>query len=103
MKSFMKLSPKIRREREAEGMKGWNDWAIKNQKSIVSMGSPLGSTKKINPKGISNAKNELCAYTVVQAKSHADAAKLFVNHPHFMLFPGDSVEVMECLPIPGME
>jgi hypothetical protein len=30
------------------------------------------------------------------------AAKLFEGHPHFTIFPGDGVEVMECLPIPGM-
>ena len=29
------------------------------------------------------------------------AVKLFEGHPHFTIFPGDSVEVMECLPIPG--
>jgi hypothetical protein len=26
---------------------------------------------------------------------------MFENHPHFTIFPGDSVEIMECLPIPG--
>ena len=34
---------------------------------------------------------------------YPDAAKLFLNHPHFMIFPGDRVEVMECLPIPGLQ
>jgi hypothetical protein len=29
------------------------------------------------------------------------AAKLFEGHPHFTIFPGDGVEVMEVLPIPG--
>jgi hypothetical protein len=28
--------------------------------------------------------------------------KLFENHPHFTIFPGEAIEVMECLPIPGM-
>jgi hypothetical protein len=44
----------------------------------------------------------MTAFTVVQAESHDAAAKLFVNHPHFTIFPGDAVEVMECLPIPTM-
>jgi len=26
--------------------------------------------------------------------------RLFENHPHFSIFPGDAVEVMEVLPIP---
>ena len=28
---------------------------------------------------------------------HEAAAKLFQSHPHFTIFPGDAVEVMECL------
>ena len=35
-------------------------------------------------------------------ESHEAAAQLFLNHPHFTIFPGESVELMECLPIPGM-
>jgi hypothetical protein len=26
---------------------------------------------------------------------------MFVNHPHFTLLPGDAVEILECLPLPG--
>jgi hypothetical protein len=29
------------------------------------------------------------------------AAKLFENHPHFAIFPGESVEIMPVLSIPG--
>ncbi len=29
------------------------------------------------------------------------AARMFADHPHFAIFPGDSVEIMECLPLPG--
>jgi hypothetical protein len=38
---------------------------------------------------------------VVQAESHDAAARMFTNHPHFTIFPGEAVEIMECLPIPG--
>lgn len=33
-------------------------------------------------------------------ESHEEAAKLFISHPHFKIFPGESVEIMECLPMP---
>ncbi|MDR3462508.1 MAG: hypothetical protein P4L76_09375 [Beijerinckiaceae bacterium] len=36
-----------------------------------------------------------------RAESPEAAAKLFENHPHFTIFPGESVEVMPVLPIPG--
>jgi hypothetical protein len=77
-------------------------WATANQKAIVDQGSPLGKTKRASAKGISDTKNEMTAYTIVQAESHEAAAKLFEKHPHFTMFPGDSVEVMECLPMPEM-
>ena len=102
MKKWEKLPAKVRKEREAAGMQGWMNWAQDHEKSIVQMGGPLGTTKKIDKKGIGSISNELGAFTVVQADSHAAAAKMFKNHPHFTIFPGDSVEVMEILSIPGM-
>lgn len=52
--------------------------------------------------GIADARNQMAAYTVVQAESQEAAARLFEGHPHFTIFPGDGVDVMERLPIPGM-
>ncbi len=43
----------------------------------------------------------MTGFIVVQAESHEEAARMFEGHPHFAHFPGDSVEVMECLPISG--
>lgn len=91
-----------KKEREKAGMERWRNWSTENEKSIVEQGTPLGKTKRIDREGISDTKNEIGAYTIVQAESHEAAAKLFENHPHFMIFPGDSVEVMECLPMPKM-
>ena len=102
MKKWEKLEPKIRREREVAGMHAWHEWVAKNNASIVYMGAPLGTTKRVDRKGVSNISNEMGAFTVVQASSHAAAAKLFKDHPHFAIFPGEAVEIMECLPIPGM-
>ena len=96
------LDESARKAREQEGMGAWHAWAAKHQKSIVTMGSPLGKTKRIDSKGVSDMKNDLTAFTVVEAESHAAAAEMFLKHPHFSIFPGDHVEVMECLPIPGM-
>lgn len=91
-----------RREREQTGMKAWGDWAATNAAAIVYEGGPLGKTKRATPEGISDIRNHMAGYTVLEAESHAAAAKLFENHPHFSIFPGDAVEIMECLPIPEM-
>ena len=87
-----------RKQREKAGIEAWHKWV-----AVVEMGSPLDRTKRIDKKGVSDTRNELGAWTVVRANSQEDAAELFLNHPHFMIFPGDRMEVMECLPIPGRQ
>ena len=69
--------------------------------AIVGMGGPLGKTKKVDAQGIADIANEMGAFTVVRAASHEAAAKMFEDHPHFSVFPGERVEVMPVLPIPG--
>jgi hypothetical protein len=65
----------------------------------ISPRTPLPGTR--SRQGIEDTENLLVAYVVVRAESHEAATKLFEGHPHFTIFPGDSVEIMECLPIPG--
>lgn len=102
MKKWETLDENARKERESKGIAAWKNWMMINEKIIKETGSPLGKTKRIDANGISDMKNELTAYVVVEAESHEAAAKLFLEHPHFTIFPGDHIEVMECLPIPGM-
>jgi hypothetical protein len=89
-----------RRAREREGIAAWKAWVERNQSAIVAMGGPLGKTKKVTQRGSDDVSNEMAAFTVVRAESHDAAAKLFERHPHFAIFPGDSVEIMPVLPIP---
>jgi hypothetical protein len=90
-----------RHMKEQEGVAAWKGWVEKHQASIVAMGGPLGKTKKVTQRGVDDISNEMSAFTVIRAESHAAAAKLFEKHPHFTIFPGDSVEIMPVLPIPG--
>lgn len=96
-----RLSDQERQQRQAAGMKAWQEWAVRHQSAVVEGGGPLGKTKRISREGIADARNDLAAFVVVRAESHEAAARLFENHPHFSIFPGDAVEVMECLPVPG--
>jgi hypothetical protein len=102
MDQWKSLDAKTRQEREQAGMQAWQQWATSNADNIVDHGAPLGKTKRIDAEGIADIRNAMAAYTVVQAESHEAAAKMFQNHPHFSIFPGDGVEVMECLPMPEM-
>lgn len=95
------LSEGERKAREAAGMSAWMEWGGVHHKAIKDRGGPLGRTKRVGPDGVSDIRNAITGYVIVEAESHEAAAKMFERHPHFTIFPGDSVEVMECLPIPG--
>lgn len=95
------LSEAERSAKQQEGIAAWKAWVEKHHAAIVAMGGPLGKTKKVSQGGVEDISNDIGAFTVVRADSHAAAAKLFENHPHFTIFPGDSVEIMPVLPIPG--
>ncbi|BAU47845.1 hypothetical protein SVA_1270 [Sulfurifustis variabilis] len=84
----------------ASGIKAWMEWGTANAAAIVDQGSPLGKTKRASAQGVTDIRNSVTGYVIVHAESHEAAAKLFENHPHFTIFPGDSVEIMECLPLP---
>jgi hypothetical protein len=94
------MDEQTRAQREQAGMKAWHEWGVKHARSIVDQGSPLGRTKRVGRDGISDIRNSVAGYVVVQAESHEAAAKLFEGHPHFAIFPGDSVEIMPCTEIP---
>lgn len=90
-----------RRAKEREGVAAWRSWVDRHQAAVVAMGGPLGKTKRITAHGVEDVSNELAAYMVVRAESHEAAARLFEDHPHFTIFPGEAVEVMPVLEIPG--
>ena len=99
--AWSKLGPAERAQREAKGMAAWGDWAARNADNIIDAGAPLGKTKRASADGISDITNSLTAYVIVQAESHEAAAQMFRQHPHFAIFPGDSIEIMEILPMPS--
>ncbi len=99
--SWERLDEQERKKREGLGMKAWGDWMSTHKAAIVDSGGPLGKTKRVSADGVTDIRNNLAAYVVVRAESYEAAARMFEKHPHFTIFPGDGVEIMECLPIPG--
>jgi hypothetical protein len=89
-----------RKDRQRSGMDAWMRWGKEHEKSIVDGGGPLGKTKRVDANGVSDTKNLMTGYVIVEADSHEAAVQMFANHPHFSIFPGECVEVMECPPIP---
>jgi hypothetical protein len=101
MAAWNALSESDRKTKEREGIAAWKAWVEKHHGAILEMGGPLGKTKKVDDRGVADIANELGAFTVVRAASHEAAAKMFENHPHFAIFPGERVEIMPVLPIPA--
>ncbi|HUK60338.1 MAG TPA: YciI family protein [Stellaceae bacterium] len=101
MAQWMALPEAERKAKEQQGMAAWNGWMEQHQAAIVGVGGPLGKTKRVSGTGIEDATNMLSAYTIVRAESHEAAAKLFESHPFFAIFPGEAVEIMPVMPVPG--
>ena len=99
--AWLQLDAPEREAREVKGMAAWGEWMSRHADCIVDAGAPLGRTKRASADGIADASNNLTAYIVVQAESHEAAAEMFDRCPHFAIFPGDSVEITEILPMPG--
>ena len=92
--------PARRAAAEKAGMEAWMQWGKTHQEAVLDHGGPLGKTKRVTQAGVADIRNQMAGYTILEAESHEAAAKMFLNHPHFTIFPGDGVEIMELLPIP---
>jgi transcription antitermination factor NusG len=54
----------------------------------------VGKTTRITRDGVTKAVNPFCGYLVVEAETADAAARLFHDHPHITVFPGDGVDIM---------
>lgn len=99
-KQWKAMDEAARTERERAGIEAWMRWGDQHEVFIADTGTPLGKTKCVDARGVTDTRNALCGYVIVEAESHDAAAQLFLDHPHFSMFPGESVEIVECLPLP---
>jgi hypothetical protein len=99
--AFDALPETERNARTQKGMAAWKAWMERHSASIVTVGGPLGKTKKVSPSGIEDTRNSMSAFVIVRAPSHEAAAQMFEGHPQFTIFPGERIEIMPVLPIPG--
>lgn len=99
-KAYMAMPEEDRNKTMAAGMEAWAKWKETYKDHIVDVGAPLGKTKKADMGGISDTHNELSGYSIVTAENLEEAAKMFENHPHFTIFPGTGVEIVEVLDVP---
>ncbi|NCN52561.1 hypothetical protein GW943_02010 [Candidatus Parcubacteria bacterium] len=99
---WMKTDPEIRKSEEKKMEQEWNEWMDAHRSALTGITAGLGKTKRITTDGVTDTKNDIMMYSIVEAASPDAAAELFVGHPHFGI-PGASIEIMPINPLPGME
>jgi hypothetical protein len=88
-------------EQMAAGMALWQAWYQKCGRAVVDLGAPLDKATTVTPASVVPGKTSITGYTILQADSIDAAIALMKDHPHFHM-PDASVEILECVPMPGM-
>jgi hypothetical protein len=94
---MMKATPE---QMKAE-MDDWGAWQEKHKSAIVDFGNPLGRTKRLTSGGLSDTKNDLTGYSIVQGDSVEAVAAMFKDHPHLKV-AGTSVDILDVVDIAAM-
>ena len=84
-----------------KGMEPWVKWFDTQQQAIVEQGAPTGNELNVTKAGSSKPKTYIGGYSILQAEDMDVARTLLSDHPHFMM-EGNSIEVLELMPMPGM-
>ncbi len=85
-------------EQQQASMQEWMDW-MKSKGGVVDMGAPLGKTKRVTPTEVTDTRNEVGGYSIIEAETHEEAAQKMKDSPHFKMMPGGWIEVMEIMPM----
>jgi hypothetical protein len=83
-------------EQMKAGMDAWMAWAAKAGDAVADLGAPLGATGDAASGG-----DGISGFSVLQADSAEALAGVLEGHPHLFV-PGNTIEVLEFLAMPGM-
>jgi hypothetical protein len=100
MDEWMKTPEADRKKQMDEIMTGWNAWREKHKDAVLDGGAPLGKTKTVTGSGITDSRNDLNYFMLIQAPSHEEAAAIVAENPHLTI-PTSSIDVIE-IPHTGM-
>lgn len=90
-----RAQPKAEQEAiDNAGLQAWEEWANRNAAAILATDVMVGKTKRVTKSGITDAQNQIAGFLIVEAADISAAARLFEDHPHITVFPGDGIDVM---------
>jgi hypothetical protein len=82
---------------EEDLMKKWQEWTMAHKEWIVET-SGAGKTKKVDKGGVSDFRNEIMLFSIVQGEDKDKVVELFKNHPHLEI-PEAWIEVTDMNPM----
>jgi hypothetical protein len=88
-------------EQMKAGMEAWMAWAGKAGDAIVDLGAPLAATTSVGSGSSTVGGEDISGYSIVQSDSAEALTSLMQEHPHLYM-PGNSIQVLEFLAMPGM-
>ena len=97
---WMETPAEERKEMEDKMSVEWNAWAKEHANQLKETAG-AGKPKIVTKEGITDSRNDIMMYSMVEADSLDAAAKLFENHSHLQI-PEASIEIMPANPLPGM-
>ena len=100
MEAMRKMMQETSAEDRKKSMDEWGEWMKKHMADFADLGAPVGKTTHVASSGVTDTKNDIGGYSIVQAGSKEAAAKLFADNPHLKM-PGAIVEMMEIVPMPA--
>jgi hypothetical protein len=94
---WARTDPEKRKATEESMRAEWQQW-LRDRASMIAITEAAGKTKSVTSSGISDTRNDIILYSIVEAESHDAAAKAFERHPHLQI-PQSSIQVMEIRPM----
>jgi uncharacterized NAD(P)/FAD-binding protein YdhS len=97
IEEWMKTPEADRVAAEKKMREEWDMW-MSSHASMIKETNAGGTTKRVTTSGVSDTKNDIMLYSVIEAESHDIAAKAYEGHPHLGI-PQASIEVMAIRPM----
>jgi hypothetical protein len=84
------------------GMDAWMAWFQKNGDVVVDLGQPLEARLHFESGSSGPSSSQASGFSIMQADSADGLTKALEEHPHLQV-PGNTIDVCEYLPMPGMD
>lgn len=98
IEAYDKMKEKMKNqtpEEQQAGMEEWTQWMERHKAELADPGAPVGKAVRVTEGGeVSDIRNTIGGYMIIQAESPEAAAKVFDDSPHFGV-EGGAVEIME--------